>query len=96
MPPMGAGSVILFDWTIVPNPEAELSLQLLVLDVYDSWPRQKQLPDHHADLNREIIESRYRSSCDLGIGMDGLLHVCRHDNQQSEGLRVEREVTKGW
>ena len=40
VPPMGTGAIILFDWTIVPNPEAELSLQLLVLDVYDSWSRR--------------------------------------------------------
>ena len=88
---MGAGSIILFDWTIVPNPEAELCLQLLVLDVYDPWSRQKQLPDHHADLNWEIAESRDRSSCDLGIGMDGFLRVCRNDDQQSEGLLVEKK-----
>jgi hypothetical protein len=85
---MCAGAIILFDWTIVPNPEAELSLRLFVLDVYDSWPRRKQLPDHHADLSWEIVESRDGSSCDLGIGMDGFVRVCRHDDQQSEGLRL--------
>jgi hypothetical protein len=94
IPPTGAGSNILYDWIIIPNPEAELSLQLLVVDVNDSWSGQKQLPDNHADLNLEIVESRERSSCDPGIAMGGFglaTRVCRYDDQQSEGLLVERK-----
>jgi hypothetical protein len=88
---MFAGFVIQFDWAIVPNPEANLCLQLLVLDVYDSWSWKEQLPDHHPGLDWKAIESRERSRCDLGFGMGGLVRLCRHDDQQSEGLLVERK-----
>jgi hypothetical protein len=50
----------------------------------EAAPRSSRGPQ----LGDILVESRDGSSCDLGIGMDGFVRVCRHDDQKSEGLRL--------